>query len=213
MTKRIFIIAIIIALSVAFAACKRDADPVSQGVDPVNKQAGSLALGGYDTVAYFTDGKAVEGRQEFEHQWRGAAWRFASAANRDLFAASPEKYAPQYGGYCSWAVGHGYTANGDPKAWKIVNGKLYLNYNADVKKKWEEGQKEYIRHSEYPGGIRRARADEVRQKQPTRLVRQAVVGMLPKNRLGRRLATKLKVYAGPDHPHVAQRPAPLPAVR
>ncbi len=74
-------------------------------------------------------------------------------------------------------------------------------------------QKQYIRHSEYPGGIRRARADEVRQKQPTRLVREAVLGMLPKNRLGRRLATKLKVYAGPEHPHVAQKPSPLPAVR
>ena len=74
-------------------------------------------------------------------------------------------------------------------------------------------QKLYIRHSGYPGGVRRARADEVLQKQPTRVVREAVVGMLPKNRLGRRLATKLKVYAGPEHPHVAQRPSPLPAVR
>jgi large subunit ribosomal protein L13 len=71
-------------------------------------------------------------------------------------------------------------------------------------------QKQYIRHSGYPGGVRRARADEVLQKQPTRVIREAVVGMLPKNRLGRRLATKLKVYAGADHPHAAQRPAPLP---
>jgi len=69
--------------------------------------------------------------------------------------------------------------------------------------------KEYIRHSGYPGGIRRASAQEVLDKQPTRVVRQAVEGMLPKNRLGRRLATKLKVYAGPDHPHRAQKPEPL----
>ena len=74
-------------------------------------------------------------------------------------------------------------------------------------------QKLYIRHSGYPGGVRRARADEVLQKHPTRLIREAVVGMLPKNRLGRRLATKLKVYAGPEHPHVAQKPSPLPAPR
>ena len=74
-------------------------------------------------------------------------------------------------------------------------------------------QKEYIRHSGFPGGVRRARAEEVLQKHPTRVVREAVVGMLPKNRLGRRLATKLKVYAGSDHPHIAQRPSPLPAVR
>jgi large subunit ribosomal protein L13 len=74
-------------------------------------------------------------------------------------------------------------------------------------------KKEYIRHTEYPGGVRRARAEEVLARHPTRLIRDAVVGMLPKNRLGRRLATKLKVYAGPDHPHQAQRPVPLPESR
>jgi large subunit ribosomal protein L13 len=71
-------------------------------------------------------------------------------------------------------------------------------------------KKEYVRHTEYPGGVRRARAGEVLRKHPTRLVRDAVVGMLPKNRLGRQLATKLKVYAGPEHPHRAQKPLPLP---
>jgi large subunit ribosomal protein L13 len=70
-------------------------------------------------------------------------------------------------------------------------------------------KKEYVRHTGYPGGIRRARAAEVLKKHPTRLVRDAVVGMLPKNRLGRQLATKLKVYAGPEHPHDAQKPVPL----
>ena len=72
--------------------------------------------------------------------------------------------------------------------------------------------KVYIRHSGYPGGVRRASAGEVLAKHPTRLLREAVEGMLPKNRLGRRLATKLKVYAGPDHPHQAQKPVPLPEV-
>lgn len=70
--------------------------------------------------------------------------------------------------------------------------------------------KEYIRHSGYPGGVRRATAGEVLSKHPTRIIRNAVEGMLPKNRLGRRLATKLKVYAGPEHPHRAQKPEPLP---
>jgi large subunit ribosomal protein L13 len=70
-------------------------------------------------------------------------------------------------------------------------------------------EKQYVRHSGYPGGVRRATAAEVLTKHPTRVVREAVVGMLPKNRLGRRLATKLKVYAGPDHPHHAQKPLPL----
>jgi len=100
-------------------------------------------------VAYHTEGKAVEGNAEFTHQWRGATWRFASAENRDRFIAAPERYAPQYGGYCSWAVSHGYTANGDPKAWKVVDGKLYLNYNDAVKKKWEEGEREYIEQGDH----------------------------------------------------------------
>ena len=73
--------------------------------------------------------------------------------------------------------------------------------------------KEYIRHTGYPGGVRRARAEEVLSKHPTRVIRLAVEGMLPKNRLGRRLVTKLKVYAGPDHPHRAQKPVPLPESR
>ena len=74
-------------------------------------------------------------------------------------------------------------------------------------------KKEYIRHTGYPGGVRRTRAGEMLTKYPTRLIREAVEGMLPKNRLGRRLVTKLKVYAGPDHPHQAQKPVPLPESR
>jgi YHS domain-containing protein len=106
--------------------------------DPVNTTLlGGLAVDGYDPVAYFTEGKPVEGKKEHSFEWEGATWRFASAANRDLFAAAPEKYAPQYGGYCAWAVSQGYTADADPEAWKIVDGKLYLNYDKKVQAKWE----------------------------------------------------------------------------
>ena len=98
----------------------------------------STALGGYDPVAYFTDGKPVEGKKEFTFAWKGVTWRFANAKNLEAFKAKPETYAPQYGGYCAWAVSQGYTAKGDPKAWSIVGGKLYLNYNADVRKTWEK---------------------------------------------------------------------------
>jgi YHS domain-containing protein len=97
-----------------------------------------IAVGGYDPVAYFTDGKPQTGKAEFTHVHEGATWRFVTAANRDAFAADPAKYAPQYGGYCAWAVSQGYTAKGDPNAWKIVGGKLYLNYNKDVQKNWEQ---------------------------------------------------------------------------
>lgn len=96
-----------------------------------------LAVGGHDPVAYFSEGRPVKGERQFTLKHLGAEWRFASAANRDAFAAAPEKYAPQYGGYCAWAVSQGYTASGDPQFWKIVGGKLYLNYDADVQKKWE----------------------------------------------------------------------------
>jgi YHS domain-containing protein len=107
-------------------------------VDPVNKNIFGTALKGYDPVAYFKEGRPVKGKDEFRHDWMGAKWYFASAANRDEFARNPEKYAPQFGGYCSWAVANGYTASIDPEAWRIVEGKLYLNYSKDVQKKWEQ---------------------------------------------------------------------------
>jgi len=97
------------------------------------------AINGYDPVAYFLQGKPVEGKSDFTHSYMGANWRFASAGNRDKFAAMPEKFAPQYGGYCAWAVSQGYTASTDPQAWKIVDGKLYLNYSKGVQKQWQDG--------------------------------------------------------------------------
>lgn len=119
-------------------------------VEPVyTPRFGDLALGGYDAVAYFSEGGPQRGSREFEHRWRGAAWRFASEANRARFAAEPERFAPRYGGYCAWAVSRGYTAAGDPLLWKIVDEKLYLNYNKKAQSQWEE---------DIPGNI--ARADE-----------------------------------------------------
>ncbi|MCE3248337.1 MAG: hypothetical protein K0R41_2162 [Geminicoccaceae bacterium] len=97
---------------------------------------GGVAIEGTDPVAYFDEGEPVAGSSDFEHEWMGATWRFASAENRDRFAADPETYAPQYGGYCAWAVSQGYTAKIDPAAWRIVDGKLYLNYSKDVQTQW-----------------------------------------------------------------------------
>ena len=108
------------------------------------------AIDGYDPVAYFKQGKPVEGDSDYTTEWMGAKWYFASAADRDAFARDPEKYAPQYGGYCAWAVSQGYTAKSDPDAWKIVNGKLYLNYSADVQATWVK---------DIPGNITKADAN------------------------------------------------------
>ena len=117
----------------------------SASVDPINKNIFGTALKGYDAVAYFKERRPVKGLDEFRYEWMGAKWYCASAANRDEFARNPEKYAPQFGGYCAWAVAHGYTASIDPEAWRIVDGKLYLNYSKDVQKKWEADVPGFIR--------------------------------------------------------------------
>lgn len=103
---------------------------------------------GYDPVAYFVAGRPVKGSTQFASQWMGAVWLFATAEHRDLFQKEPARYAPQYGGYCAWAVSQGYTANGDPEAWRIVNGKLYLNYSKGVQKKWEQDSAARIREGD-----------------------------------------------------------------
>ena len=120
----------IISLSLLLFAFAAVAD------EPVNKTLFGNAVKGYDVVAYFTQGKPVEGSGDHEFEWRGATWRFASAQHRDLFAKDPAKYAPQYGGFCAFGVSRGYAVGIDPEAWKIVNGKLYLNYDRDVQAEW-----------------------------------------------------------------------------
>lgn len=89
-----------------------------------------LWVEGYDPVAYFTDKKALEGKSEFATQYKGATFRFVSKAHLDLFKANPEKYLPQYGGYCAYALGsYGEKVEVDPETFQIKNGKLYLFYN------------------------------------------------------------------------------------
>ncbi|NJN21151.1 MAG: YHS domain-containing protein [Leptolyngbya sp. RL_3_1] len=112
--------------------------PAGSFKQPVVYAEGGIALKGADPVAYFTDATYVAGDAAHSYDWNGATWHFASAENRDQFASDPEKYAPQYGGYCAWAVSQGNTAAIDPNAWEIVDGKLYLNYNQKVKDRWVE---------------------------------------------------------------------------
>ena len=117
----------------------------------------SGAIRGYDPVAYFTAGHPVKGSTHFSHEWRGATWRFASAENRDVFAASPEKYAPRYGGYCAYGVANGYAVSIDPTAWSIVDGKLYLNYSLGVRADWSKDVPRYIRKADgnWPSVLKR----------------------------------------------------------
>jgi YHS domain-containing protein len=108
-------------------------------VSPVNSTLfGSKAIKGYDPVAYFTEGKPVKGAKQFTYKWKDATWYFSTAENLAAFMDDPEKYAPQYGGYCAWAAAQGYTAKIDPEAWKIVDDRLYLNYSKDVQAQWAQ---------------------------------------------------------------------------
>ncbi len=96
----------------------------------------NLAADGYDVVAYHREGRALRGDPRFTHRWKDAVWRFASAEARDSFAADPARYAPAYGGHCSWAAAQGYRASGDPRHWRIVAGRLHFNYDARVHRTW-----------------------------------------------------------------------------
>lgn len=105
--------------------------------EQINKTKKGVAVDGWDVVAYFTQSKPLEGKPEFTVEYKGAKWQFANAEHRDLFKAEPAKYAPQYGGFCAYGVAHGHLPEIDPTAWKILDGKLYLNYSPSVQKKWE----------------------------------------------------------------------------
>lgn len=103
------------------------------------------AVSGYDTVAYFTQGKAVKGDSNWQTKYKGADWYFSSQDNLDKFLSNPEAYAPQYGGYCAWAVSaKNDFAPSDPNQWSIVNGKLYLNYNQEIKERWDADRSGHI---------------------------------------------------------------------
>ncbi len=95
-----------------------------------------IAIRGYDTVAYFTLGKPVEGSADYAVKWNDATWHFSTQEHADLFENDPEAYAPQYGGYCAYGVAQEYLVKIEADQWRIVDGKLYLNYDAGVQKKW-----------------------------------------------------------------------------
>lgn len=108
----------------------------------------SDAVSGYDTVAYFTQSKAVKGLKKFNYEYQGEDWYFSNSQHLALFKQDPEKYAPQYGGYCAFAVAQNDTASADPTQWTIENGKLYLNYNADIKQQWSANKLHFIQQAD-----------------------------------------------------------------
>lgn len=114
---------------------------------PLSFATADGALRGYDPVAYFTSGEPTPGRNQYSTQWQGAIYKFDNADNLARFRSDPKRYAPQYGGYCAYAVARGATASTDPEAWTIVNGRLYLNFSPAVRERWKR---------DIPGNIRAA---------------------------------------------------------
>ena len=125
-------------VAVSAPAAFADKDPI------YTAKRSNLALQGYDTVAYFTVGEPTKGSADYTTTYEGAEFRFSSEENLSLFLAEPAKYAPQYGGYCAWAVAKGQTAKGDARRWAVVDGKLYLNYNKGIQKKWDKDRAGFI---------------------------------------------------------------------
>src|SRR5678816_1040570 len=139
-------------LAVFAAVVPETASAVNRPAPQISVEADQLAVRGYDVTAYFLQGQPIRGSKAHQLQYKGATWLFASADALAKFKADPAAFEPQFGGYCAWAVSQGYIAPGDPEQWKIVDGKLYLNFNARAKELWEADQADAIRrgHANWP---------------------------------------------------------------
>ncbi|MEM9599610.1 MAG: YHS domain-containing (seleno)protein [Pseudomonadota bacterium] len=133
----------LISLSVALFCCLAPLSAHAQKAEVYTSWRNDLAVGGFDAVSFHA-GKPIEGRDTFETIYRDVVWRFNTQANMDLFLMNPEAFAPQYGGYCAWAVAKGKLAPGKPEHWHVEDGRLYLNYSKRVKKRWDALRDEFI---------------------------------------------------------------------
>lgn len=136
-------LAALAAFAAFFAACSG-----TNGIARISTDADGRAIRGFDTVAYFTDQAPIPGDAKYSFVWNGAKWLFANADNLEKFKQSPENFVPQFGGYCSNSMSHGTMMDGDPQAWKIVGGKLYLNSNQKAKTEWEADQDNLIKRGD-----------------------------------------------------------------
>lgn len=113
--------------------------------DDLNKTRFGVAIDGYDTTAYHSKDQAQFGQETYEHEWRGAKWRFATEAGRDKFAANPEKYQPQYGGFCANGMSEGHKIEGNPEIWRLMGDKLYLFYAERGRQRWASNTDQWIK--------------------------------------------------------------------
>ncbi|MEO0529804.1 MAG: YHS domain-containing (seleno)protein [Planctomycetota bacterium] len=137
MTRKRTLALLAITATVAIGYASRAAQSPTTDLPTVQTDDDGVAIHGYDPVAYFTEGRPTAGSTQHQLQWNGATYRFATAENRTAFQQDPERYAPQYGGYCAWGLAaKGQLFDIDPTAWQIVDDKLYLNYNAEIQRTW-----------------------------------------------------------------------------
>src|SRR5215470_3525808 len=128
--KRVTVVTMSLMLFYSFASAQKSPVYAPKGV----------ALDGYDAVAFFTKGKPVKGSSAYALQWNGAQWLFADKTDLETFQKTPEKYAPQYGGYCAYGVAQGHKATTEIDTWTIADNKLYLNYSQKVKSTWQKDE-------------------------------------------------------------------------
>ncbi len=148
---------IIFALGLALAALAPAAPAFAEERPVYTAPFSNVGVGGYDVVAYFTVGRPVRGTNAFRITHRNIEYRFASAEHLAAFTAAPARYLPQYGGYCAWAISQNYTASGNPNNWRIVDGRLYLNYNDEIQTRWEANIPGFITsaNANWPGVLGR----------------------------------------------------------
>jgi len=137
------------ATAIALSALAAPALAVRNTGGEYNSMYAGLGAKGYDVVSYFTDGRPQPGSERFTAEYGGVKWQFASREHRDQFAGDPARYAPQYGGFCSWGVSQGKLFDVDPvNGWKVVDGKLYLNFNGDINNTFAHDAQGFIAKAE-----------------------------------------------------------------
>lgn len=127
--KRLLLIAL-------FALCSNFASAANKTLVNIDKTG--LGLKGYDPVAYFTENRPVKGDPQFVSTYNGVRYQFASAADKNAFDANPSKYEPQFGGFCAYAASEGHTAKIEPDAFEVLNGRLLLQYDRDIRERFDK---------------------------------------------------------------------------
>ena len=126
---------------------------IATAKDLLNLDGKGVAIQGYDPVAFFTDNRPVKGNSQLQSEYHGAKYYFASAEHKAAFDKEPAKYEPQFGGYCAYGASHGAKAPIKIEAWQIVNGRLLMQYDLDVKGKFNQDQQGNLRKADqnWPG--------------------------------------------------------------